>query len=147
MDRKILFKGKNVDTGEWIEGSLITNVFYRRENHKSIPYILCPDKAEFECFEDFDESNGIYEVDEETICQYTGLTDKNGKKIFEGDILEAHLDDIYPDNITRVTVEFTNGGWRMRQGDLPPDTFEDEEGKTWTVVGNVFDNPELLKGE
>ena len=83
MSREILFRGKRIDNGELIQGSLITDVFYTVKDHESIPYILNADMAEYVCFEDFDEYNGIYAVDEETICQYTGLIDKNGKKIFE----------------------------------------------------------------
>lgn len=79
MDRMILFKGKRVDNGEWIYGSIITGVFTR--DNQYIPYILSPYEAEYDCFKDFSEDNGIYEVDAETICQYTGLFDKSGRKI------------------------------------------------------------------
>ena len=85
MEDRYLFKAKRADNGEWVIGNLITNVFFRLD--QSIPYILCPDKAEYDCFEDFTEENGIFEVRPDTICQCTGLKDKNGKLIWENDIV------------------------------------------------------------
>ena len=86
MAREILFKAKRRDNGEWVEGSFITGVFCRLG--QDIPYIFCPEKADYDCFEDFSETNGIFEVQPDTICQYTGLTDKNGNKIWENDVVE-----------------------------------------------------------
>ena len=150
MSREILFRGKRIDNGEWIEGSLITNVFYRREDRKNIPYILNADMAEYDCFEDFDEYNGIYAVDEETICQYTGLTDKNGKKIFEGNIA-SYGSDIYGKvKFGLYTSAFSfsdkNQGFYI---EFPEESLYRKELGYWenavAVVGNIYDNPELLE--
>lgn len=148
MNREILFRGKRIDNGEWIEGSLITDVFYTEKDHKSIPYILNADMAEYDCFEDFDEYNGIYAVDEKTICQYTGLTDKNGKKIFEGDIIG------YVEIYGEVKFGLHESNWqndKYNQGffvTFPKDSLLRNELGFWrnkvVVVGNVYDNLELL---
>lgn len=128
INREILFRGKHIHTipgnehlnGTWVHGYLSD------ENDimiKALSVIL---------------------VDKNTICQYTGEKDKNGKKIFEGDILEAHLDNSFPENVTRVRVTWENMKWCLVQKGMIPDSFETGEGKDWEVIGNIFDNPELI---
>lgn len=129
MNREILFRAKHIHTipgnehlnGTWVLGYLSD------KNHI------------------YDKSlEGELLVDENTICQYTGENDKNGQKIFEGDILEANLDDSFPENVTRVRVTWENMKWCLVQKGMIPDPFETGEGKAWEVIGNIFDNPELI---
>lgn len=78
--REILFKAKRLDNGEWVEGYLIKYPSAIQVGDCSPWYIQVPPV-------DPDDSGGRYNVDPSTVCQYTGLNDKNGKKIFEGDII------------------------------------------------------------
>ena len=127
--REILFRGKHMHVcqenkhldGTWVEGYLAD------ENHIN---------------------DGKYEflIDPETICQYTGLTDKNGKKIWENDILEGHLDDKFPEDVTREKVIWHESGWKTEEPGCDDKEYLDEfDAENFEVVGNVFDNPELLE--
>lgn len=108
--REILFRGKRLDNGEWVCGYLY------RLSERLNPFIM------------FVNSNAeSHEVIPETVEQFTGLTDKNGKKIFEGDII-AYGDD-------RYLVNFGDGYFS------PFDFICEDECK---VIGNIYDNPELL---
>lgn len=144
MAREILFKAKRTDNGEWVEGSLITGVFCRLG--QDIPYIFCPKEADYDCFEDFSEENGIFEAQPDTICQYTGLTDKNGKKIWENDILKANLDESYPEDITYIKILWNECGFCVNEN-YSTDiwTLEKWDAEHFQVCGNIFDNPDLLE--
>lgn len=142
IDDRYLFKAKRLDNGEWVVGNLITNVFFRLG--QSIPYILCPDKADYDCFEDFSEENGIFEVRPSTICQCTGLKDKNGKLIWENDIIKAQA------GIAKVVWD--KSGWRIewiKSNIWRKDLFywAVEDIQRVEVIGNIFDNPELLESK
>lgn len=138
--REILFKAKRLDNGEWVEGNLITNE--RNEKQKYIGYI-------------FDERNGvindfdIVEVIPTTLCQYTGLVDKNGKKIWENDICDRK--EKYPE-----IVVFNEGDWQLDYSyvfgkEIHSDAcnlgFYVCERNCVEVVGNIFDNADLLEVE
>ena len=140
--REILFRGKRVDNGEWVEGSLVNNIFFRAESNRPVPYIINPDEyAEYCCMEDIGEL--AVEVLEETIGQFTGLTDKNGKKIFEGDIVKS-ITHFYSKLKEKVTV--------VKFNEVENDSFGEPFtvgysllGSEWEIIGNIHDNPELLQ--
>lgn len=128
--REILFRGKRVDNGEWEYG---------------LPSY--DDDGDVEEIQVWDEEDvNFYPVDPETICQYTGLIDKNGKKIWEGDILEGHLDDKFPEDVTREKVIWHESGWKTEEpGCVDKEYLDEFDTENFEVVGNVFDNPELLE--
>ena len=148
--REILFKAKRMDNGEWVEG------FY-------LKYIK-PKNGEIEHRIFVSDSDGItwYAVYENTICQYTGLTDKNGCKIWENDVVE--FEDVGEegyeykegfDFINRARVEFAEARWSLtdfaEENSAVVDEFYNhaELMELWQyceVIGNIFDNPELLEG-
>ena len=144
MESRYLYRGKRIDNGKWVEGSLVTGVFFRLG--QEIPYMFCPNLADYDCFEDFSEENGIFEVDPSTICQCTGLKDKNGRLIFENDILSGHIDVGFPEDETRKRVVWHENGWCTNE--LRCDDYEeldDFDSENFEVIGNMIDNPELLK--
>lgn len=142
MEDRYLFKAKRADNGEWVIGNLITNVFFRLD--QSIPYILCPDKAEYDCFEDFTEENGIFEVRPDTICQCTGLKDKNGKLIWENDIVVCR--DFTEEKYV-IAWKQDEACFEYQQYGCSIMNFEQLSGCEVEVVGNIFNNPESLESE
>lgn len=127
--REILFKAKRIDNGEWVYG------FYM-------------DRKGPEIIED--GTWGIWEVDKDTICQYTGLTDKNGNKIWENDILEWEFANIPSDYYECVWLE-DECAFAFKKGNdytNPVDCYDEySDHFCMKVIGSIFDNPELLKGE
>lgn len=134
--REILFKAKRKDNGEWVEGYYV----YCRKRHYILPVL---NKAI-----GFDEREDEWvEADPNTICQYTGLTDKNGKKIWENDICDRK--EKYPEIVT-----YNKGDWQLDYSyALGKEKhfcacnlgFYACERECVEVIGNVFDNPELLE--
>ena len=137
--REILFRGKRMDNGEWVEGYYVKALdMYDKEIHTIFDTATT--------FYSFGETSGFELIDPETICQYTGLIDKNGKKIWEGDILEAHLDEFFPDDVTREKVIWHENGWRTQETGCDDKEYLDEfDAENFEVVGNLYDNPELLE--
>lgn len=141
--REILFKAKQIDNGEWIEGSLID-----LDIDSGYCYIVQPYKKASILPIIFLITDRMKLVDPETLCQFTGLCDKNGKKIWENDILMANLDESYPEDVTYKTVEWGVTGWVTHEANSIDRQYLDEfDLEHFEVVGNIFDNPELLQEE
>ena len=149
MKGEILFRGQRYDKKQWVEGDLIHGVGLR----KGKMYIL-PLHANLASLEGCDPLDG-YNAIPETIGQFTGLTDKNGTKIFEGDIIKAPSGRLYVviwstwihdekrNKFLTDRYEFT--GWCISKDGINPCDTLDWETLQGEVVGNVHDNPELLK--
>lgn len=85
-------------------------------------------------------------IEEETICQCTGLKDKNGKLIWENDILSGHIDDEFPEDETRKRVVWHENGWCTNEpGCDDYEKLDDFDSENFEVIGNIIDNPELLE--
>ena len=130
VNREILFRGKRSDTGEWIEGYFGQSVdSFIIQDHGLVA-------GRFK----------VFKVVPETVGQYTGLTDIHGVKIFEGDIIEAHLDELFPDLATTLIVVWSNYGWFGRNMEGNVDSLEQKwVSDFFEIIGNIHDNPELLE--
>ena len=139
--REILFKAKRVDNGKWVEG------YYVEHNGK--PFIGIDISIYGDIFEVFcTPVIGWFEVNPKTLFQFTGLTDKNGNKIWENDILMAHLDESYPEDVTYETVEWGFAGFVVHEANSTDREYLDKfDLENFEVVGNIFDNKELLQEE
>ena len=145
--RDIEFRGKRTDNGEWVYGYVYRCDWAGKENVYIIPH--------------YDSALHLIEVDPETVGQYTGLKDKNGTKIFEGDILKGFN---YPYKYEEEFNYFAEVLWfenspafgiytlknpkskvsGISEGNT--DYMEDWIPNSWEVIGNIYDNSELLGG-
>lgn len=130
-----LFKGKRIDDGEWVYGMLDT-LLLKMEGICTIAYF---DYEGFYC-ED--------KVDPETVCECTGLKDKNGKLIFEGDIVRHGYSNKNGDFFENGSVAFVenDGAWEIVGVEIHTKrlTRITIVERSIEIIGNVFDNPELL---
>lgn len=123
MEERYLFKAKRVDNGEWIVGYLY------RLSENNPPFIMLRKYGE------------SYEVDEHAICQCTGLKDKNGKLIWENDIIKI--------NNSKMNMLITFRDFEIICT-IPSEKYYKhrlEYDTEYEVIGNIFDNPELLESE
>ena len=143
--REILFRGQTRRKGEkvrmdgspvdsnWVYGGIFPG-----EGDRSIIYQTKPEINKFPVYSD-------------TVGQYTGLTDKNSVRIFEGDILKFYGEDGDEESYTKYEVIWLENGWhaqdvhRLYMADtLSPPSWVKEH---FEVIGNIYDNPELLRKE
>ena len=133
MSREILFKAKRKDNGEWVEG-----YYYQIWQQGYI------------CWGMINNMPDMVEVNPNTLCQYTGLTDKNGKRIWENDVVKC--------NKRKEGYDLYKVVWRKEFADfgVEPLMYKAQypigftlgrtlRGCDYKVIGNIFDNPELLE--
>ena len=134
MEDRYIYKAKRADNGEWVQGAL-----FNGESH-----CIIGQEIKFSPYTEHECKIVGYEVDRDTICQCTGLKDKNGKLIWENDIIKCKFGiavavwdksewriKLVKDNIWRKDLHY----WAV------------EDNQRTEVIGNIFDNPELLESE
>ena len=134
--REILFRGKRLDNGDWVEGYLyeheppLVGIVSEKDEPEASKWFIARTG-----FADWNMPRPVefVEVDSSTVGQYTGLKDKKGKRIFDGDILSIW-------NESHDVVVFEDGAFDLENTSIPirfANKFE--------VIGNIMDNPELLE--
>lgn len=151
MEDRYLFKAKRIDNGEWVVGYY--GVIGKRNViiEKYAENYYCPDTCESR------HGNQIHEVNSKTICQCTGLKDKNGKLIWENDIIKT-FDAGEEWRLSKIIFADTSLGYGWKTTDIKSlskynnnlfkeVSFGSYDSESVEIVGNIFDNAELLESE
>jgi len=122
--RNIIFRGKRLDNGEWETGSLIISMVcgikhYHIQREGTAGYLYC------------------FAVDPDTVGQYTGLKDRYGDRIWEGDLVE------HGDEVSEVFFDTENSCFDFKSSNDP---FAAQFSCDYEILGNIHDNPEFLEG-
>lgn len=154
--REIVFKGKRLDNGEWIIGNLVVT----EDAEEGWEAIIIP-TFDSNMFTKGGAKGDLgfenwHRVEENTICQYTGLTDKNGNKIWENDIVKRYNANGDEWRISKIVWadHSLNMGWCIEDvkslteysNRLFKIGFDVNDTEKCEVIGNIFDNLELLEG-
>lgn len=147
MAREILFKAKRVDNGEWVEGYAFDDGLVDSKRLFVGDLVITDYKGSAD--DKWNVGINLYEVFPETLCQYTGLIDKNGKKIFDNDIFKHYnrtdfLDfESYETGVVKwdeIKCRYVN--YRVGTNEIFNLNCECD----YEVICNIFDNPEFLEG-
>ena len=160
MKREILFKAKRIDNGEWVEGYYL--------NIAKINHFICTGKIKLDGALKGIIAPEMYEIDPDTLCQYTGITDKSGQKIWENDVLRGHgnekdlskavFGEVYVIDVETIEIVDSVVGWhteviemdeisKCEPFNLPMPLTEFYINRSeYEVIGNIFDDPELVGG-
>lgn len=141
MNREILFRGLSIESNEWVYGFLIANINPHKEETEYIEHMI---------YEGLRNIKRPVYIDPKTIGQYTGLTDKNGDKIFEGDIIEA-WDEVHPyddrpgQSYHKGVVVFRNGSFFLKTTAIQGREIFIQfiHADHIKVIGNIHQNPVL----
>ena len=130
--REILFRGKRLQGGDWVEGYFFkSDINKRARESKKATLIFTPD---CDTFIMVPECHNSFMVVSDTVGQYTGMKDKSGKRVFEGDILSLRTGRPH-------VVRFEDGAFVLENTAIPV-SFANK----FEVIGNIHDNQEMLKG-
>lgn len=136
MNREILFRGLSIESNEWVYGFLVANINPHKEETEYIEHMI---------YEGLRNIKRPVYIDPKTVGQYTGLTDKNGVKIFEGDIVSYIGEYTY---IIKGNPFIGLYGVDDRSSDNKPDIIDMyERSSRFEVIGNIHQNPELLNSQ
>jgi len=141
--REILFRGKRLDNGEWVEGGVVQGVVHELWRNSDRAYITV--------FPEFLSRLKLEEVDPSTVGQYTGKMDVNGKKVFEHDILQLYT--VWVDGTRTKSAKVIVQWWTndqcyvltTKEGYHCADFGNYGRPEYFEVIGNIHDNPELLE--
>ena len=146
MTREMLFRGKRLDNGEWVEG------FYARihDGKGNVSHRIYTGYAESDCGDFYPEN---FEIAPSTVGQFTGKMDVNGKKVFEHDILQLYT--VWVDGTRTKSAKVIVQWWEndqcyvltTKEGYHCNDFGNYGRPEYFEVIGNIHDNPELLEGK